>query len=107
MQDLIQQAQPLRIWTYKGNTRRIPFVFGMVLTGYTFSASIELSTDQSLVVLPVLLTDLASGEIALSISSVVDTAVPLGAHRWWIKWTDLNGDVRTLFSGPYMVTEAP
>jgi hypothetical protein len=107
MVDLTQEITPLRIWTYKGNTRQIPFVFGMVLTGYTFSASIQLSTDQSITTLPVLLTDLANGKVALNISSAVDTAVPLGAHKWWLKWTDPAGFVRTLFSGPYMVTDAP
>ena len=107
MVDLKQEAAPVRIWTYKGNTRRVLMTWSMSLVGYTFLAKIQLSTDNSLVAFPVVLVDLPAGQIALDISSAVDTAVPLGAHKWWLDWTDTLGMVRTVQSGPYLVTEKP
>lgn len=97
----------MRIWTYKGNTRRVLMTWSIPLTGYTFSAKIQLSTDQSLVTFPVISVDLPNGQIALDINSTVDTAVPIGTHKWWLDWTDTLGMVRTVESGAYIVTEKP
>lgn len=75
--------------------------FDIALTGYTFTAAVvkEDGTEQAIAIAS---TNLATGQITLSLTAAQITALLAVARRWYLKWTT-GGVTRTVLAGNYSV----
>jgi hypothetical protein len=70
--------------------------FDISLAGYTFAGMVN-STPISIAS-----TDLANGQITISLSDTQITALGAGNHRWYLIWT-LSGASRRVLAGEFRV----
>src|SRR3990167_2807901 len=78
--------------------------FDIVLTGYTFSAKVEhaaTTTD-----ITVTSTNLAVGQITMSLTDAQITAIGAGSHRWYLTWTTGTTSRRVL-AGVFTIKPYP
>lgn len=79
----------------------IPFKIGespFPLTGYTFESKVDG------VAITVTNTDLASGQITLSLTDTQVIALGAGKHTWYLIWT-LAGISQRVFAGGFSIKE--
>jgi len=107
MAELKQLAGVLNVQIYKGNTRDIELDWNINLVGYTFMAKIVNATTGALIVaVPVIVVDLAAGQITLKITDAVALATPIGVHKLLLDWVDPDTLIRTVTAGTYEVSYA-
>lgn len=75
------------------------------LTGYTVTAFVE-KTDGTTQAFTVTNTDLAAGQVTISLTAAQVTAIGEGAHKWYYKY--INGSIaRRAFAGQFQVIKYP
>lgn len=78
--------------------------FSISLTGYTFSAEIVSAvTGSQIVPITVTATNLAAGQVTLSLTGAQTTAIARGSYLWRLRWTSPTGEVRTVLEGIFEV----
>lgn len=70
--------------------------FDISLTGYTFAASVVKRNDNSLTAIAVTNTNLATGQITLSLTDAQVTALGTEQHKWYLVWTTGTSSRRVL-----------
>ena len=102
MADITQLPGNLNISTTIHDDFSFLLDFSIVLTGYTFSAKIVSNTGTE-TALTVTATDLSTGQITLSTTDVVLTAIGAGQHSWYLQWIAPTAIDRRVLSGSFIL----
>lgn len=78
--------------------------FNIVLTGYTFSAQIVTIATNVLVPLTVTNTDLAAGQLQISLAKATLSGLANAKHHWYLDWTT-GGKTRRILAGIFDVVD--
>lgn len=106
MADLRQTPGVLNIAIVFEDELELTLSFNLNLTGYTFDATVVNAVTKAETVIRVSPVDLATGRIQLSMDATASRAVPVGKHRWALRWTSDSGLTRTVLAGVFEVIEA-
>lgn len=81
--------------------------FDINLTGYTFAAGVVKYPENILkTTIAVANTDLANGQITISLTDAQIAALGAGTHKWYLTWT-VGGASRRVLAGDFVVREYP
>lgn len=94
MADLDQRPGELNITTTTSDDLSILLDFDIVLTGYTFTAFVE--HDGTSTAITIVNTNLATGQITISLTNTQLTTIGTGYHFWYLAWNDSSLDRRVL-----------
>jgi len=75
------------------------------LTGYTFAGKVE-EADGSTTDIAFTDTNLAQGEVTMSLTLAQMNAIGLGTHHWYKAWT-VGGESRRVVAGKFTVLDYP
>ena len=100
MAELLQQPGELNITVTSKDDLPILLDFDIDLTGYTFTAYVN-STAMTIVE-----TDLANGQVTISLTDTQLTALTPGPHKWYFKWNDGTND-RVVLAGVFTIRDYP
>jgi len=87
-----------------GDDLAILLDFDISLTGYTFESTVVKPSGNTAIT--VTNTNLASGQITLSLTDVQITAIGVGTWYWYLTWT-LSGASRRALAGVFTVKARP
>lgn len=87
----------------QGDELSLVLDFDIDLTGYTFASSVTDSAGDSKTI-TVTNTDLAAGQITLSLSETDSADLAVGIGRWRLSWT-VSTVKRTVLAGRFRVLE--
>lgn len=99
MATLEQLPAELNLEIGLGDDLSMPVDFSIDLTGYTFAAKVVRIPDETITDIAVANTNLATGQIALSLTDAQITALGVGNHRWYLIWTIGSASRRVLAGG--------
>jgi hypothetical protein len=75
--------------------------FSIVLTGYTVTAYVD-KNDGTQTAFTIATTDLAAGQVTMSLTKTQITAIGAGTHKWYLRYG--NGTIeRRAFAGNFTV----
>ena len=80
--------------------------FDISLTGYTFSANVVKKLDGSETAISIATTDLASGQITISLTDAQIAALGEDKHKWYLTWT-VSGLSRRVLAGDFTIRKYP
>jgi hypothetical protein len=109
MSDYIQSPGEYATGCVRGDTWSSSFAFSdnnvaMDLTGYTFTAAIDLGDGQTLA-MTVTTGSLAGGIVGVRLESDDSTALVPGIYSWYLRSIDTGGDVRTWIADSFSILE--
>lgn len=97
---------PLNIQNVFGDEFLLPVTWSASLAGCTqFESKVVLVNNTGTATINVV-TDLENNKFDLVLDEAESVKIPVGTHRWYVKWTDPEGTRRTYLSGAYVVRAA-
>lgn len=87
----------------QGDDMSILLDFDIDMTGYTFAASTD-EVDGSTTTITVAETDLANGQITLTMTDTLSAAIAVGVHKWYLDRTNA-GSQRRYLAGDFVVVD--
>jgi hypothetical protein len=103
MATISQIPGELNIITTTHDDLSILLDFDIVLTSYTFEAKVDVSG--TFYVITVTNTNLASGQITLSMLRTLLLTIPVSQHRWYLDWVTSGSLHRRILSGTFTLLE--
>jgi hypothetical protein len=106
MTDFQQVPGELNIEVGLGDDLSMLIDFDIVLTGYSFVSKVEHANGAATTNITVTATNLASGQITISLTDAQITTIGIGTHRWYLAWT-VGSSTRRVLAGMFMVKSYP
>lgn len=101
MADLRQTPGVLNITIVAGDEMELDLSFNLDLSGYGFEGTVINAVTKAETALTITPVDLSTGKIKLSMDSTASRTIPIGKHRWALKWTSNAQLTRTVLAGTF------